>query len=93
MNGVKLEASFGHPQMCHGADCDDAHIRIRFFGGGQQLGKQEFGQESVAHVIRAKLDLKTFFGGASWGHHDAGIVHQYVKAIDGRVDNFRGLDD
>ena len=49
-------------------------------GRGLEGGEQQLGQQRVAHVVRAELDLVALVGLAGRRGHDAGIVDEDVEA-------------
>ncbi len=76
----EYKAAFGTPHVAGGAQVDDADIGVGLFGSFAQCGEESGGQEGVADVVGAELDLVAFFCGA-WGHgHNAGVVHEDVEA-------------
>jgi len=72
----------GGADVGKGREDDDAHVRVWLLGGRleEQRG-EEAGEEGVADVVGAELDLVALLGLAGWGGHDAGVEHQDVEPV------------
>ena len=69
---VREEAAAGRQAFAGGGEVDDAHVGATgFVGRLEQQRHQQFGQQRVAHVIGAELDLVAVFGEAGREGHDA----------------------
>lgn len=67
--------------VARGRDVDDPHIRVGLRRRLLQRWEQQPGQQEVAHVVGAELDLVAFLGGSHRGGHDAGVVDQDVQPL------------
>lgn len=77
---VEFNALGGREVVAHAAEGDDADVCGREFGGSEERGEEEFGEQRVAHVVCAELDFVAFFGGAVGGCHYPGVVDEDVEA-------------
>lgn len=66
--------------MSVAAQTDDAHIGAWKLGRLEHGGQQQLGEQRVAHVVCAKLDLVVLFRRAVRRRHDTRIVDQDVEA-------------
>ena len=78
---VGQEAALGRKTFAGGGEVDDAHIGVGFFvvGGPEEERHEQFGQQGVAHVVRAELDLVAVFGEGGREGHNAGVVDEEVE--------------
>ena len=47
--------------MAFGGEVDDPDVCGGVFGGGEESGEEELGEEGVAHVVGAELDFVAIF--------------------------------
>ncbi len=67
--------------MAFACQVDDPDIGLRFCRRGLQDREKLLGEEEVADVVGAELDLVAFFCECRWLRHDAGVVHEDVEAV------------
>ena len=61
---------------------------MRGFGGGDNFGEDEVGEEEVADVVGGELDLEAIWRQRAFGHvHYAGVVDEEIDTISSK----RGL--
>ena len=101
--GLLKEEEKGGGESANGRGCVGAGGRVlgerrvvaaaAGLAGLVQQWKEEFGQQSVTHVVRAELELVAV-GCEAWrGGHDSGVEHQDVQARGFCKDRCRGFLD